>query len=230
MPSEPVIPQIGLTLQAGVQKWFFDRPGVQRMMLASTREALNRAGALVRAIARRSMRYATAKAGLVMGQEWHLGPPASAPGTPPHAVQPHPWIREFLYYAYDPARRSVVVGPMRLNSKINVPAVHEFGGRVQVWNRRRRVRRIGKAGEIRIGGRPCRSTKPARALTGETVMVTYAKLRTAAQAGRANDLNRQLYGPAAYMADYPPRPFMGPALAAAAPSLPKLWATSVKVA
>jgi hypothetical protein len=38
-------------------------------------------------------------------------PRPSAPGTPPHAVQPHPFIRKFLSYAYDPQRKSVVVGP-----------------------------------------------------------------------------------------------------------------------
>ena len=33
------------------------------------------------------------------------------PGTPPRAVKPHPWIRQFLFFAFDTRTRSVVVGP-----------------------------------------------------------------------------------------------------------------------
>jgi len=140
--------------------------------------------------------------------------PVSPPGTPPRAVRPHPWIREFLYYGYDPGTASVVIGPMRLSSRINVPALHEFGGTVAIRNRRRRVRKAGHAGEIDVrGGR-----------------VVYSRLRTAAQVARANRLNEQLYGPMYRIATYPSRAFMGPALAAAQPSLPKLWAASVRAA
>ena len=114
---------------------------------------------------------------------------------------------------------------MRLSSRINVPALHEFGGTVMVRNKHRRVRKIGSGGEIRIGGRACRTTKPVMGR-----QVTYARLRTGAQVARANELNEALYGPASYMATYAPRPFMGPALAVAAPSLPKFWATSVRAA
>jgi hypothetical protein len=63
---------------------------------------------------------------------------------------------------------------------------------------------------------------------GRIVQVTYARLRTADQAARANRLNEELYGPASYMATYPPRPYMGPALATVQPSLSRLWATSVR--
>jgi hypothetical protein len=191
---------------------------------------------LVRTIARRSMRYVTSlreqQRQVAAGDRKRLtGEPApSAPGQPPHAVRPHPWIREFLYYAYDPAAGSVVIGPVRLSSRVNVPALHEFGGTVMVRNKRRRIRRIGSAGEIRIGGRPCRSTKPVVDRQGTSVQVTYARLRSGAQVARANELNEALYGPASYVATYAPRPFIGPALAVAAPSLPKFWAASVRAA
>jgi hypothetical protein len=124
----------------------------------------------------------------------------------------------------------VVIGPVRLSSRVNVPALHEFGGRVFLRNKRRVVRKIGSGGEIRIGGRAGRTTKPTVDRHGNTVMVTYARLRTAAQVARANRLNEAVYGPATYTANYKPRPFMGPALAAAQPSLPKLWAASVRTA
>lgn len=231
------MPQVNLNLGFNVKRWFFDRAIVAQAVNRATRESLNKAGALVRTIARRSMRYVTAlkeqrrQIALARRKRMTGEPAPSPPGTPPHAVRPHPWIREFLYFAYDPAAQSVVIGPVRLpGSRTNVPALHETGGRAIVKNRRREVRRIGSGGEIRVGGRAGRTTKPAVDRQGRTIMVTYARLRTAAQVARANELNEALYGPQYYMAEYPPRPFMGPALAAAQPSLPKFWAASVRAA
>jgi hypothetical protein len=230
------MPQANFTLTFGAKRWFFDRAAVARSLDATTRQALGKAGALVRMIARRSMRYVTSlreqQRQVAAGDRKRLtGEPApSPPGSPPHAVRPHPWIREHLYYAYEPAGRTVVIGPVRLSSRVNVPALHEFGGVSVNRNRRRKARRIGSGGEIRIGGRPCRTTKPTVDRQGSTVMVTYARLSTAAQVARANELNETLYGPAYYLASYSPRPFMGPALAAVQPSLPKFWAASVRVA
>ena len=240
------MPQAGFNLRFTCKGWFLDRERVRSCLGTRTASALSKAGALVRTIARRSMRYVTSlreqHRQVAAGDRKRLtGDPApSPPGTPPHAVRPHPWIREFLYYAYDPTAGlataspwragSVVIGPVRLSSRVNVPALHEFGGRVVVLNKRRRQRKIGSGGEIRIGGRPSRTTKPVVDRQGSTVQVTYARPRTAAQVARANELNAALYGPAHYMADYPPRPYMAPALGVAQPSLPRLWLTSVKVA
>ena len=230
------MPRTSFNLTFSAKRWFFDRTVVEKMVDASTREALNRAGALVRTIARRSMHYVTSLPfqlrQMDRGDRKRLsGQPApSAPGSPPHAVRPHPWIREFLYYAYDPAAASVVIGPVRLSSRVNIPALHEFGGRVMVKNPRYVRRKIGSGGEIRIGGRAGRTTRPTVDRYGNVVQVTYARLRTGQQVARANEMNEALYGPAAYMASYQPRPFMGPALAAAAPSLPRLWAASVRAA
>ena len=230
------MPQANFNLTFGAKLRFFDRAAVTRSVGAITRLALGKAGALVRMIARRSMRYGTSlreqQRQKDAGERKRItgDPSPSAPGTPPHAVRPHPWIREHLYYAYEPAGRTVVIGPVRLSSRVNVPALHEYGGRVFLRNRRRVRRKIGSGGEIRVGGRACRTTKPAVDRQGTTVQVTYARLRTGAQVARANELNEALYGPASYTANYPPRPFMGPALAAALPSLPKFWAASVRAA
>jgi len=230
------VPRAGFNLTWNVKNWFFDRDRVRSALAITSRQALGKAGALVRTIARRSMRYVTSlreqERQVEAGKRKRLtGDPApSAPGTPPHAVRPHPNIRQFLYYALDPGRGSVVIGPVRLSSRVNVPALHEFGGRVVLRNPRRRVRKVGSGGEVRIGGRPCRTTKPTQDRHGNTVQVTYVRLGSAAQVARANELNAALYGPAHYMANYPPRPFMGPALTTVGPSLPRLWLTSVTVA
>jgi hypothetical protein len=131
----------------------------------------------------------------------------------------------------DPATRSVVIGPNLMPGRpYNLPHLHEFGGAAMVRNKRHRVRKIGDGGEIRIGGRPGRTSHFGYDRAGRAVMVTYARLRSADQVARANQLNESLYGPASYMATYPARPFMGPALAVAQPSLPKFWAASVRVA
>jgi len=226
----------GFNLTFTCKGWFLDRERVRSFLGTRTAAALSKAGALVRTIARRSMRYVTSLAEqqrqVAAGDRKRLtgNPAPSPPGTPPHAVRPHPWIREFLYYAYDPAAGSVIIGPVRLSSRVNVPSLHEFGGSCVLRNKRRRVRKIGSAGEIRIGGAPAKTSHFGYDRSGRAVMVTYARLRTGAQVARANQLNEALYGPASYMATYAPRPFMGPALAVAAPSLPKFWAASVRAA
>ena len=76
-------------------------------------------------------------------------------------------------------------------------------------NQRRRQRRVGGAGEIRIGGFRGKATKKTKG--GQ--WVTYTKLVTQAQADRANRLNEELYGPETIGGRrIEPRPYMGPAL------------------
>ena len=59
--------------------------------------------------------------------------------------------------------------------------------------------------------------------------MTYAVLTTQAQAERANRLNEELYGPEMIGGRrIEPRPYMGPALRAEMPSLPILWANSIR--
>ena len=226
------MPQADFNLSMKVTKWFFDKGAVKAMMGIKTRQALNMAGALVRRTARQSMRYVTSaieqerkRAEGSRKQKVRFTPPSS-PGTPPHAVRPHPWIREFLWYAYDPARSSCVVGPVRLPKGLtNVPQLHEFGGQA-VIRTRRRIRKVGGSGEIRIGGRSGRTTKmvESRARGGGLASVTYARLRTGRQAARANTLNALLYGGREpHLVSYPPRPFMAPALAKLQPTLARLW-------
>ena len=208
---------------------FFDRPLVKAAMNDVSRRALSRLGATIRTFARRSMRYTTSEREQARqvgaGKRKRIRPPQPAPpGSPPRAVHPHPWIRQFLSYGYDAANKSVVIGPTRLpGSQINIPAIHEKGGSVTIRNRRRRIRRVGDAGEIRIGGGFGVATDEVIDLRGRPVMVTFARLRTADQARRANRLNAELYGPAIRHLFYPARPFMVPAMTAALPSAPALW-------
>lgn len=97
---------------------FLDRPAVLRYMDERTRRYLTRLGGFVRKTARRSMRRRK------------TGDP-SPPGEPPRARTG--LIRSLIFFSFDPSRRSVVVGPTRLNSRAgdgSVPELHEYGGAV----------------------------------------------------------------------------------------------------
>ena len=92
---------------------FFDRQKVIRELSAGKRKALSRAGAFIRTRAKSSMRrrkYGT----------------YSKPGSPPYAHGSAP-LKKFLYFGYDRASESVVVGPVGFRNS-RVPALQEFGG------------------------------------------------------------------------------------------------------
>lgn len=122
---------------------FFDSAAVLKAAGRASAKALGEYGRRVRKRAQASLKYAD-------------GP--SAPGEPPHAhrsrkrtrvsrktgkarVRSVSFLREFLFYQYDPASGSVVVGPERLNSTVDpgaLPAL-EYGGTAAVLDRGRRV-------------------------------------------------------------------------------------------
>jgi hypothetical protein len=189
-------------------------------------KALGHAGGFVRKVARNSMRKRKASA---------------APGSPPSVHVGG--LKNLILYAVDPERMSAVIGPTpRPGSPFTgVPGTLEFGGRIgRRPNRRRRWRSVGDGGEIAIGrwagyagsvksiGRGGGAGKATKA-NGAGVLVTYARLLTAAQAQRANELNEQLYGPDMLPeVDTAARPYMGPALDASQSQLAALWADSVR--
>lgn len=184
-----------------LKRSFFDREAVRAAVRPARRKYLNWSGALIRKIARNSMR--SRKRGT-----------ASPRGTPPnaHSGGHGALLRKLLYYAYDQAARSVVVGPIAFNPGDSVPAAHEFGSSRARRNGLRTIRRLGGFGEIDITNR----RKPV-----------VVHLKTQAMVDRANRLNETLYGPLR-LPGLPPRPYMRPALAKAAPKLPRIWQNSVK--
>ena len=80
---------------------FFDTPRVQREVDAATRRALGKAGAFIRQRARTSIR----------------NPPSSHAGH----------LRRLIFFAYDPAGQTVVIGPVPFR-KGEAPRLLEFGG------------------------------------------------------------------------------------------------------
>lgn len=201
-----------------VKSMFFDTARVRKAVDKGTRKAMTTAGGTIRKIAQNSMKYVTSESqqekDKAAGKRKRIRSyKPSAPGAAPRAVKPHPFIRKFLYFGYDPAARNVVVGPVKLSRSTNAPERLEHGGStIRKKNARRRIRRIGDGGEIRI-------------VKGHAI---YTRIDTAEQAERANRLNAELYGPEEISIDAKPRPFMVPALKQELPSLPKHWHNTVR--
>ena len=101
-----------------IKDWFFDRPAVEKLMSKIARKALSKFGAYVRTRAKTSIRK----------RKGH-----SEPGKPPHSHQG--LLRSNIFFAFDPGRRSVVVGPVALAGKdmgADVLEVLEYGGEEEI--------------------------------------------------------------------------------------------------
>jgi len=110
---------------------FFDRAAVMNATTRAERTVLSRFGAFVRQRARTSMK-----------RRKEPSPPGKPPGVQVGLLKQH------LYFAWDGVRRSVVIGPARLNQKAGeVPPTLEYGGPAVV------VRR-GQARRVMIAPRP----------------------------------------------------------------------------
>ena len=114
---------------------FFDRKAVRSAVDRTARRVLSRFGAFVRRAAKSSIRKRKR---------------TSAPGEPPSSHTG--LLRRFIFFGYDAGKRSVVIGPARLNQKIgDAPHALEHGGMstvVEGLRGRRRRRRV------RIKARP----------------------------------------------------------------------------
>lgn len=115
---------------ARVKGLFFTAAGVRDQVDAATRRVLSKFGAFVRRRAKSSLKY---KDG------------AAPPGQPPHVhrttrftvragkkgakkQQPASPLRELIYFSFEPATRSVVIGPALGGSRSGAPEKLEKGG------------------------------------------------------------------------------------------------------
>ena len=106
------------------KEMFFDRDKVRRKTDSAARRVLGKFGAFVRRAARSSIRKR--KRTSALGE-----PPSSHTGL----------LRKFIFFGYDRADRTVVIGPIPLRAKAEAPELLEHGGRVhrKVGKRRRRT-------------------------------------------------------------------------------------------
>lgn len=120
---------------AKIKNAFFTSEKVVRFMDKKTRKVLSKFGAYVRRQAQTSMKTpgkkaykAAAERAAAKGKRSNQFP-ASRPGNPPFA-HGRRLLRKLLFFAYDTATRTVVIGPVRLGETANqhVPKTLEFGG------------------------------------------------------------------------------------------------------
>ena len=111
------------------KKMFFDRKAVRSAVDRTARRVLSKFGAFVRRGAKSSIRKRKR---------------ASSPGEPPSSHSG--LLKKFIFFGYERDRRSVVIGPARLNQVIgDAPHALEHGGVstvVEGLRGRRRKRRV----------------------------------------------------------------------------------------
>ncbi len=111
---------------------FFDRETVKNKVDAATRKVLSKFGAFVRQTVKRSIRKRKRKSR--PGQ-----PPSSHTGT----------LKKFIYFGFDPIRRSVVIGPVVVPGKSGkAPGTLEYGGKLAVSSQQPPGRSATVGGEI----------------------------------------------------------------------------------
>lgn len=171
-------------------KLFLDRDAVQKAAGRRNARALAKAGAFVRRRARSSIR-----------RRKKVSEPGGTPSA--HSKSPVDSIKNILY-VYDPASRTVVIGPVRLNQRntVNgrrstVPELLEIGGTARIEEER---------------------------YQHDSTAQWFRRDR------RRSPSKHKIYR--TRTAHYKPRPFMRPALAAevAAGTIPQAWANSVRAA
>jgi hypothetical protein len=102
---------------------FFDSKAVTSRMDAVTRRALSKFGAYVRSDAKRSIRKAA------QGKKGWSKP--SKPGTPPRSRIGT--LKQHIYFAYEPTKRNVVIGPALLaRARTDNLVMLEHGGQRQM--------------------------------------------------------------------------------------------------
>jgi hypothetical protein len=115
-----------------IKDMFFDRQAVITAVDAAKRKVLSKAGAFIRTTAKTSIRQRKKSA---------------PPGQPPHSHEGS--LRRFIYFGYDRAADSVVVGPVGFKDSV-APNVLEYGGSSVVVARRRGR----KDRKVQIAARP----------------------------------------------------------------------------
>lgn len=119
---------IGLKIDKSI---FFDRRKIMNAVDAGVRKVLSKFGAFVRTAARSSIRRRKA---------------VSEPGKPPSSHTG--LLKKLIYFGFDTARKSVVIGPAPLRSQVEAPPLLEYGGHA------RRKSRSGKSVVATYKARP----------------------------------------------------------------------------
>ena len=127
---------IGMNLKS-IKGSFFDAPAVMRAVDKATRDVLSKFGAFVRTRAQQSIKKGPFSGRKKRGQaRTSFRRKNSQPGNPPYSQTG--LLKKFIWFGYYSDRQSVVIGPVRLNSKTGdaLPAL-EYGGMATIRRNRR---------------------------------------------------------------------------------------------
>lgn len=191
-------------MDAGIKVRFtrLDDPVIRKYLDEKSRRALNVLGSVTMREARRLIRKRKQP---------------SKPGEPPSS--PTGTLKRTIFYGYDTSARSVVVGPYRMRSKVNVPYVLEYGGYVAAtanWT----PAEVGKHAPIRIartraglGGQKQWETITRKNGKRKVYWAARVKIKSEAQVKRANEILTKLYGARTghWVIRIAPRPYMSKA-------------------
>jgi hypothetical protein len=156
----------------------------------------------------------------------------SKPGQPPRSVRGD--LKRGIYAMLDD-RNAAYIGPVKYDWGTGAPSTLEFGGETVIDNSVRR--KVGDGGEVRVvsgaaagakrdsNGKFLRNSQRGKEVR-PGVRVVFAKIRTQAQADRATEINRSIFGPRKVRVAE--RPFMAPSLEKSLSRLQGMWSMSVR--
>ncbi len=217
-------------LGAETKKAFFDTGAVAKALSTAKRRVFGRFGAMERTIAQRSIRRRKAA--------------VSQPGQPPFSHEGS--LRDNIWFAYDSAAESVVVGPTALNKVAFdadlrpvsglIPEILEFGGTAGVIEQAVKVVDNTQT----VGVMSVTNTKTERLLWVRRDLRRYGKVALLAKL-RANLARGQVFRVAGNLVvptghnrfrtyHVAARPYMRPAFLTALGKLDTMWAGSVTAA
>ena len=216
-----------MQVKVNIKQMIIEEEKLYKTILKKQEKALKRSGGLIRTAVRRSMRKPGKSARIAkQSGEWDTVRNRARTGKPPlrwmHMRKGGGLYRTMLFLLND-RKDNVVIGPVGFGGGGMggpVPAQVERGGVRMMKNHRRRRRKIGDGGELRVStsrsipkrGRPHRTQKVTTSRFGNRRYVSYGTIRTQQQAHRANRLNKLLYGPKEQRIKAKSHEYMGPVI------------------
>lgn len=151
--------KLSFNVNMRMKQMFFDRPAVIRSIEPGKLRVLRTHAGSIRKTARRSMKRVSKAAkkkaarlraeAIQRGDRTFRDPTVSKPGQPPKIHTEGDFNPKRILFGYDTNTDSVVVGPIRTNSRHNAVETLEHGGSVPIYMGRRRKRKLIKTVYIR---------------------------------------------------------------------------------
>lgn len=227
----------GSYVTRSAKNWFFDKPFVTRCVDSLTANALAAAGSKIRSRAKNTI---------------YKRDRPSRPWNPPNRHVPKDAYASLrnIWFAFDPIRKSVVVGPLLVWNKFDppVPERMEYGySASNVPNPFHRQLTIGRSVPVLFSRRKPRGKKAqwkgwrehkrywqppgtARLAGMEKFYVLWRKATTGAEVAAGERFQNKIWGPPKISYTVAPRPYMRPALKWAIPRISSRFSGRLRAA